>query len=113
MAREGGEPYEEGKILEGMAEALLNSHRFDAGRIALRQALDIYDTAGRARGGIGPDPHGNHRAGLRRPHFLGRLLLMPSLTLPMPSLTLPDASICPGLKPGIASGKVSVKVRAR
>ena len=43
MAREGGEPYEEGKILEGMAEASLNSHRFDAGRIALRQALDIYE----------------------------------------------------------------------
>ncbi|HEY2281235.1 MAG TPA: tetratricopeptide repeat protein [Streptosporangiaceae bacterium] len=43
MAREGGEPYEEGKILQGMAETSLNSHRFDAGRIALRQALDIYE----------------------------------------------------------------------
>ena len=43
LSRETGEPYEEGKILEGIAEATLATHRFDAARIALRQALDIYE----------------------------------------------------------------------
>jgi DNA-binding SARP family transcriptional activator len=43
MARENGEPYEEGKVLEGIAEAEQVTGRFDAARIALRQALDIYD----------------------------------------------------------------------
>jgi DNA-binding SARP family transcriptional activator len=43
LSRQTGDPYEEGKVLEGMAEAVLNTHRFDAARIALRQALDIYE----------------------------------------------------------------------
>ncbi len=46
LSRQTGEPYEEGKILEGMAEAVLNTHRFEAARIALRQALDIYERLG-------------------------------------------------------------------
>jgi len=43
LSRETGEPYEEGKILEGLAEAALNTQQFNAARIALRQALDIYE----------------------------------------------------------------------
>jgi DNA-binding SARP family transcriptional activator len=43
MARENGDPYEEGKVLQGIAEAALATGRFDDGRIALRQALDIYE----------------------------------------------------------------------
>ena len=43
LSRQTGDPYEEGKVLEGMAEAVLNTHRFEAARIALRQALDIYE----------------------------------------------------------------------
>jgi tetratricopeptide (TPR) repeat protein len=43
LSRQTGEPYEEGKVLEGMAEAVLNTHRFEAARITLRQALDIYE----------------------------------------------------------------------
>src|SRR6201996_4933148 len=46
MARENGDPYEEGKVLEGIAEAVLATGRFDDGRIALRQALDIYERLG-------------------------------------------------------------------
>jgi tetratricopeptide (TPR) repeat protein len=46
LSRQTGEPYEEGKILEGMAEVLLNTHRFEAARIALRQALDIFERLG-------------------------------------------------------------------
>ena len=46
LSRQTGEPYEEGKILEGMAEAVLATHRFDAARIALRQALDIFERLG-------------------------------------------------------------------
>ena len=46
LSREIGDPYEEGKILEGIAEAALNTQRFDAARIALRQALDIFERLG-------------------------------------------------------------------
>jgi len=46
LSREIGDPYEEGKILEGIAEATLNTQRFDAARIALRQALDIFERLG-------------------------------------------------------------------
>jgi tetratricopeptide (TPR) repeat protein len=46
LSREIGDPYEEGKILEGIAEATLSAQRFDAARIALRQALDIFERLG-------------------------------------------------------------------
>jgi DNA-binding SARP family transcriptional activator/tetratricopeptide (TPR) repeat protein len=46
LSREIGEPYEEGKILQGIAEAMLNTQGFDAARIALRQALDIFERLG-------------------------------------------------------------------
>ena len=46
FSREIGEPYEEGKILEGIAEAMLDTQRFDAARIALRQALDVFERLG-------------------------------------------------------------------
>src|SRR5579875_3755143 len=46
LSREIGEPYEEGKILEGIAEATLTTQGFGAARIALRQALDIYERLG-------------------------------------------------------------------
>ena len=46
LSREIGDPYQEGKILEGIAEATLNTQRFDAARIALRQALDIFERLG-------------------------------------------------------------------
>jgi tetratricopeptide (TPR) repeat protein len=46
LSREAGEPYEEGKILEGIAEAMQATQRFDAARIGLRQALDIYERLG-------------------------------------------------------------------
>ena len=46
LSREIGEPFEEGKILQGSAEAMLDTQRFDAGRIALRQALDVFERLG-------------------------------------------------------------------
>jgi hypothetical protein len=46
MARENGDPYEEGQVLEGIAEAALATGRFEDTRIALRQALDIYERLG-------------------------------------------------------------------
>jgi DNA-binding SARP family transcriptional activator/tetratricopeptide (TPR) repeat protein len=46
LSRQIGDPYEEGKILEGIAEATLSTQRFDAARIALRQALDIFERLG-------------------------------------------------------------------
>ena len=46
LSRDIGEPYEEGKILEGIAEAMLDAQRFEAGRIALRQALDVFERLG-------------------------------------------------------------------
>jgi tetratricopeptide (TPR) repeat protein len=46
LAREIGEPYEEAKILEGIAETRLRTRGTDAARIALRQALDIFERLG-------------------------------------------------------------------
>ncbi len=46
LAREIGDPYEEGKILEGIAESTLSAQRLDAARIVLRQALDIFERLG-------------------------------------------------------------------
>ncbi len=46
LAREIGDPYEEAKILEGIAETTLGMRRPDAARIALRQALDIFERLG-------------------------------------------------------------------
>ncbi len=42
LAREIGDPYEEGKFLEGIAESTLRTQRHpDAARIVFRQALDM------------------------------------------------------------------------
>jgi DNA-binding SARP family transcriptional activator/tetratricopeptide (TPR) repeat protein len=46
LAREIGDLYEEGKILEGIAESTLNTERPDAARIVFRQALDIFERLG-------------------------------------------------------------------
>ena len=46
LAREIGDPYEEGKILEGIAESTLSTRRPDAARIVFRQALDIFERLG-------------------------------------------------------------------
>jgi DNA-binding SARP family transcriptional activator len=47
LAREIGDPYEEGKILEGIAESTLHTQREpDAARIVFRQALDIFERLG-------------------------------------------------------------------
>ncbi len=46
MAREIGDPYEEAKILEGIAETTLSTQRPDAARIVFRQALDIFEQLG-------------------------------------------------------------------
>ena len=46
LAREIGDPYEEAKILEGIAETTLSTQRPDAARIVFRQALDIFERLG-------------------------------------------------------------------
>jgi DNA-binding SARP family transcriptional activator/tetratricopeptide (TPR) repeat protein len=46
LAREIGDQYEEGKILEGIAESTLYTQRRDAARIVFRQALDIFERLG-------------------------------------------------------------------
>jgi tetratricopeptide (TPR) repeat protein len=46
LAREIGDQYEEGKILQGMAEVTLYTQRRDAARIVFRQALDIFERLG-------------------------------------------------------------------
>ena len=47
LAREIGDPYEEGKILEGIAESTFSSDRQpDTARIVFRQALDIFERLG-------------------------------------------------------------------
>jgi DNA-binding SARP family transcriptional activator/tetratricopeptide (TPR) repeat protein len=46
LAREIGEPLEEAKILEGIAEIRLRTRGTGAARIALRQALDIFERLG-------------------------------------------------------------------
>jgi tetratricopeptide (TPR) repeat protein len=43
LATEIGDPYEEGKILEGIAESTLSTKRPHAARIVFRQALDIFE----------------------------------------------------------------------
>ena len=46
LAREIGDPYEEGKILEGIAESTLSTQQPAAARIVFRQALDIFERLG-------------------------------------------------------------------
>jgi tetratricopeptide (TPR) repeat protein len=46
LSREIVDPYEEAKILEGIAETTLSTRRPEAARIALRQALDIFERLG-------------------------------------------------------------------
>jgi tetratricopeptide (TPR) repeat protein len=46
LAREIGDPYEEAKILEGIAETTLSTQRPHPARILLRQALDIFERLG-------------------------------------------------------------------
>ena len=46
LAREIGDPYEEAKILEGIAETTVSTRRPDAARIIFRQALDIFERLG-------------------------------------------------------------------
>jgi tetratricopeptide (TPR) repeat protein len=46
LARQIGDPYEEGKILEGIAEATFGTAQPDNARIVFRQALDIYERLG-------------------------------------------------------------------
>jgi tetratricopeptide (TPR) repeat protein len=46
LAREIGDPYEEAKILEGIAESTLNTQQPYAARIVFRQALDIFERLG-------------------------------------------------------------------
>jgi hypothetical protein len=46
LARQIGDPYEEAKVLEGIAEATLGARRPDNARIVFRQALDIFERLG-------------------------------------------------------------------
>ena len=46
LAREIGDLYEEGKILEGIAESTLSTQQPAAARIVFRQALDIFERLG-------------------------------------------------------------------
>ena len=46
LAREIGDPYEEAKILEGIAETTLSTQRPHPARILFRQALDIFERLG-------------------------------------------------------------------
>jgi tetratricopeptide (TPR) repeat protein len=46
LAREIGDPYEEAKLLEGMAETTLSTQGPLAARIVFRQALDIFERLG-------------------------------------------------------------------
>jgi DNA-binding SARP family transcriptional activator/tetratricopeptide (TPR) repeat protein len=46
IAQEIEEPYQHALILDGMAETMLRAGRHNAGRIYLRQALDLYKIAG-------------------------------------------------------------------
>jgi DNA-binding SARP family transcriptional activator len=46
LAREIGDPYEEAKILEGIAESTFTTRGPDAARILFRQALDLYERLG-------------------------------------------------------------------
>ncbi len=46
LARDAGESYEEGKLLEGAAQARLGLRQPEAARIELRRALDIFERLG-------------------------------------------------------------------
>jgi DNA-binding SARP family transcriptional activator/uncharacterized protein HemY len=46
LAMQIGAPYEEGKLLEGIAESTLSTQGPDAARIVFRQALDIFERLG-------------------------------------------------------------------
>ncbi len=46
LAREIGDPYEEAKVLEGIAETTLRTQKPYAARILFRQALDIFERLG-------------------------------------------------------------------
>jgi hypothetical protein len=46
LAREIGDPYEEAKILEGIAESTFSTQGPDTARILFRQALDLYERLG-------------------------------------------------------------------
>jgi len=46
IVQEIGEPYQHAVILDGMAETMLRTGRLSAGRIYLRQAFDLYKSAG-------------------------------------------------------------------
>jgi hypothetical protein len=46
IVQEIEEPYQHAVILDGIAETMLRTGRLSAGRIYLRQALDLYKTAG-------------------------------------------------------------------
>ncbi len=46
LAMQVSDPYEEGKILEGIAESTLSTQGSDAARIVFRQALDIFERLG-------------------------------------------------------------------
>ena len=46
LAKEIGDPYQEARILEGIAETALCTHKPNEARIFFRQTLDIYDRLG-------------------------------------------------------------------
>ena len=46
IAQEIGEPYQHAVILDGMAETMFRTGRLSAGRIYLRQSLDLYKISG-------------------------------------------------------------------
>ena len=66
-ARQIGDPYEEAKVLEGIAETRAAARQPDTARIALRQALDIYEGLGVPEAEAARirletmDPHDTHR----------------------------------------------------
>jgi tetratricopeptide (TPR) repeat protein len=66
-ARQIGDPYEEAKALEGIAETQAAARQADAARIALRQALDLYEGLGVPEAQAARirletmDPYGAHR----------------------------------------------------
>ena len=68
LSRQTGDTYEEGRILEGMAEAILYTHKFEAARIALRQALDIYE-----RLGVPEAEAVRNRLGTMAPDYVARI----------------------------------------
>jgi DNA-binding SARP family transcriptional activator/tetratricopeptide (TPR) repeat protein len=67
-ARQIGDPYEEAKVLDGIAETRVAARQPDAARIALRQALDLYEGLGVPEAEAARirletmDPHDTHRS---------------------------------------------------